>query len=174
MQSAVPLSDALDGSFKPLLRDSNAMIWRGRRGAGSAAASVLSVLLAKTPEDRYQTAAGLERDLRRCLAEWEAQGRTGEFPPGGNDTADRLLIPGKLYGRARDADAACRFRTHDENRRAPARARLGLFRHRQILRRERAAQGARSAARPFRFVPDRLCRTGKPRFNLEPLAVPAR
>ena len=30
-------------------------------------------LLAKTAEERYQTAAGLERDLRRCLAEWEAQ-----------------------------------------------------------------------------------------------------
>ena len=30
-------------------------------------------LLAKTAEDRYQTAAGVERDLRRCLAEWEAR-----------------------------------------------------------------------------------------------------
>ena len=30
-------------------------------------------LLAKTAEERYQTAAGVEGDLRRCLAEWEAQ-----------------------------------------------------------------------------------------------------
>ncbi len=29
-------------------------------------------LLAKTAEDRYQTAAGVEHDLRRCLAQWEA------------------------------------------------------------------------------------------------------
>src|SRR6267142_1729717 len=29
-------------------------------------------LLAKTAEERYQTAAGVEADLRRCLAEWEA------------------------------------------------------------------------------------------------------
>ena len=29
-------------------------------------------LLAKTAEDRYQTAAGLSVDLRKCLAEWEA------------------------------------------------------------------------------------------------------
>ena len=28
-------------------------------------------LLAKTAEERYQTAAGVEHDLRRCLAEWE-------------------------------------------------------------------------------------------------------
>jgi hypothetical protein len=27
-------------------------------------------LLAKTAEDRYQTAAGAEGDLQRCLAEW--------------------------------------------------------------------------------------------------------
>ena len=39
-------------------------------------------LLAKTAEERYQTAAGVERDLRRCLAEWEASGRIDDFPLG--------------------------------------------------------------------------------------------
>ena len=64
-------------------------------------------LLAKTAEDRYQTAAGLERDLRRCLAEWEARRRIDDFPLGEHDTPDRLLIPEKLYGRAaRDRDLA--------------------------------------------------------------------
>jgi hypothetical protein len=28
-------------------------------------------LLAKTGEERYQTAAGVEADLRSCLAEWD-------------------------------------------------------------------------------------------------------
>jgi hypothetical protein len=28
-------------------------------------------LLAKTAEERYQTAAGVEADLRMCLAAWE-------------------------------------------------------------------------------------------------------
>jgi hypothetical protein len=42
-------------------------------------------LLAKTAEDRYQTAAGLEADLRRCLAEWEARGRIEPFPLGAHD-----------------------------------------------------------------------------------------
>ena len=37
--------------------------------------AIIMKLLAKTAEDRYQTAAGVESDLRRCLAEWEAQGR---------------------------------------------------------------------------------------------------
>src|SRR5262249_9815773 len=50
-------------------------------------------------EERYQTAAGAERDLRRCLAEWETRGGIDEFPPGEHDTPDQLLIPEKLYGR---------------------------------------------------------------------------
>jgi len=37
--------------------------------------AIVSKLLAKTAEERYQTAAGLERDLGRCLAAWESQHR---------------------------------------------------------------------------------------------------
>lgn len=66
--------------------------------------AIIMKLLAKTPEERYQTAAGAESDLRRCLAEWETEGRIGEFAPGKHDTPDRLLIPEKLYGRAREID----------------------------------------------------------------------
>ncbi|MFX8624543.1 hypothetical protein ABTM07_20840, partial [Acinetobacter baumannii] len=61
-------------------------------------------LLAKTAEDRYQTAAAVERDLRRCLAHWEAEQRIDAFPLAENDTPDRLVIPEKLYGRAREID----------------------------------------------------------------------
>ena len=61
-------------------------------------------LLAKTAEERYQTASGVESDLRRCLAEWETQCRIDEFPLGQHDTPDRLLIPEKLYGRASEID----------------------------------------------------------------------
>jgi PAS domain S-box-containing protein len=61
-------------------------------------------LLAKTAEERYQTAAGLERDLRRCLAAWEAQHRIDAFPLGQQDTPDRLVIPEKLYGREREIE----------------------------------------------------------------------
>src|SRR5499433_471418 len=67
------------------------------------AVSVLIMkLLAKTAEERYQTATGVAHDLRRCLAEWEAEGRIGAFPLGAHDTPDRLLIPETLYGRARE------------------------------------------------------------------------
>ena len=61
-------------------------------------------LLAKTAEERYQTAAGAESDLRRCLAEWETRGDIDEFTLGEHDTPDRLLIPEKLYGRTAEID----------------------------------------------------------------------
>jgi PAS domain S-box-containing protein len=78
----------------------------GRLGSIPAALSNLVLkLLAKTAEERYQTAAGLERDLRRCLAEWENRGRIDEFALGEHDISDRLLIPEKLYGREREVDS---------------------------------------------------------------------
>jgi tetratricopeptide (TPR) repeat protein len=64
--------------------------------------AVILKLLAKTAEDRYQTAGGVERDLRRCLAEWEARGTIKAFPLGQRDMPGRLLIPEKLYGRERE------------------------------------------------------------------------
>jgi predicted ATPase/C4-dicarboxylate-specific signal transduction histidine kinase len=62
-------------------------------------------LLSKTAEERYQTAAGVESDLRRCLAEWESQGKISDFTPGHRDTPDRLRIPERLYGRDREIGA---------------------------------------------------------------------
>jgi hypothetical protein len=61
-------------------------------------------LLAKTAEDRYQTAAGVEHDLWRCVAESERHGRAVPFTLGERDTPDRLLIPEKLYGREREVE----------------------------------------------------------------------
>ena len=56
-------------------------------------------LLAKSAEERYQTAAGLEADLQHCLAEWEIKGRIDPFLLSAHDVTDRLLVPEKLYGR---------------------------------------------------------------------------
>jgi predicted ATPase/signal transduction histidine kinase len=61
--------------------------------------TIIMKLLAKAAEERYQTAGGLEADLRRCLAEWESHGRIDPFPLGARDAPDRLLIPERLYGR---------------------------------------------------------------------------
>src|SRR5262245_46727597 len=69
-----------------------------------AVSSIIMKLLAKTAEERYQTAAGVESDLRRCLAEWERHRRIDEFPLGEHDTPDRLLVPETLYGREREIE----------------------------------------------------------------------
>jgi PAS domain S-box-containing protein len=69
-----------------------------------AVSAIIMKLLAKTAEERYQTAAGAESDLRRCLTEWETQHRIDEFPLGEHDTPDRLMIPEKLYGRASEIE----------------------------------------------------------------------
>jgi predicted ATPase len=61
-------------------------------------------LLAKNAEERCQTAAGLEADLRRCLSEWQSHGRMDPFSLGTDDSSDRLLIPEKLYGREGEVD----------------------------------------------------------------------
>src|SRR5882762_3081617 len=62
-------------------------------------------LLAKNAEERYQSASGLEADLRQCLQEWESYGRIGPLLLGTHDIPDRLLIPEKLYGREREVNA---------------------------------------------------------------------
>ena len=45
---------------------------------------IIMKLLAKNAEERYQTAVGLETDLRRCLTEWESRERVNPFPLAGH------------------------------------------------------------------------------------------
>ena len=68
-------------------------------------AAIVMKLLAKTPEERYQTATGVEHDLRRCLAVLEAGDNMDMFALAERDRSDRLLIPERLYGRNDDIEA---------------------------------------------------------------------
>jgi len=65
-----------------------------------AIAEIVGKLLAKSPEERYQSARGAAADLARCLSEWEAGGHVTDFALGSRDIADRIAIPDSLYGRA--------------------------------------------------------------------------
>jgi PAS domain S-box-containing protein len=71
-------------------------------GVPMVLSAIVMKCLAKTAEDRYQSAAGLAADLKRCLAEWEANGRIERFVPGAHDIPDQLRIPETLYGRERE------------------------------------------------------------------------
>jgi predicted ATPase/signal transduction histidine kinase len=73
-------------------------------GVPGPLSAIVMKLLAKTAEERYQTAAGVEAALHGCLAKWESFGRIDPFPLGTQDVPDRLMIPEKLYGREREIE----------------------------------------------------------------------
>jgi len=63
-------------------------------------------LLAKPPAERYQSAHGLEADLRTCLACLDdASERETSFELGCHDVSSRFLIPDRLYGRQREVES---------------------------------------------------------------------
>ena len=59
-------------------------------------------LMAKSPDARYQSAAGIQADLTLCLFQLRETGQVRDFPIGADDFSLRLLIPEKLYGRESD------------------------------------------------------------------------
>ncbi len=60
---------------------------------------IVSKLMAKNAENRYQSAIGLKYDLETCLSEWQETGALTNFKIGERDLCDRFIIPEKLYGR---------------------------------------------------------------------------
>ncbi len=64
-----------------------------------AVSDIVMKLLAKTAEERYQSALGLKADLETCLSQLEVSGQISNFIPGQQDLSGQLLIPQKLYGR---------------------------------------------------------------------------
>src|SRR5262249_6749267 len=61
--------------------------------------AIIMKLLAKMPEERYQTATGVEKDLEKCLETLDSDGQIAPFPLGMQDVPDQLLISEKVYGR---------------------------------------------------------------------------
>jgi serine/threonine protein kinase len=68
-------------------------------GVPGPLSAIVMKLLAKTAEERYQTAAGVEADFRRCLAEWESHGRIEPFLLGAYDVSDLARLPRAYSGR---------------------------------------------------------------------------
>ena len=70
-----------------------------------AVSDIVLKLLAKVPDERYQSASGLAHDLERCLQQWRASGQIARFTLGAGDVSDRFLIPQRLYGRTAERAA---------------------------------------------------------------------
>jgi predicted ATPase/transcriptional regulator with GAF, ATPase, and Fis domain len=91
-------------------------------GVPAALSAVVMKLLAKSPEDRYQSASGLKADLERAEEAWRNGANGGvtagptagaaataaaatTFPLGQDDVPDRFTVPQRLYGRDNEVTA---------------------------------------------------------------------
>ena len=61
--------------------------------------AIVQKLLAKHPDDRYQSSYGLIRDLEACAESWRLYQRIERFPLGRADVPERFCVAQKLYGR---------------------------------------------------------------------------
>lgn len=64
-----------------------------------AIAQIITKLMAKNAEDRYQSAKGLQADFAHCLEQWKTTGAIAAFEIGRLDRLSQFNIPQKLYGR---------------------------------------------------------------------------
>jgi len=65
-------------------------------------ADIIIKLMAKNPDDRYQTARGIRYDLEICQQMLLDQNEISNFKLAKKDISDRFLIPEKLYGREQE------------------------------------------------------------------------
>jgi serine/threonine protein kinase len=106
-----------------------------RNDVPETVAGIILKLLSKTAEERYQTAAGLVADLRKCLTEWQSHKRISSFSLGRHDISDRLHMPEKLYGRDREIKTLLdAFDQVVTSRQAKPGAGVRLFWNREIFR----------------------------------------
>ncbi len=69
-----------------------------------ALSEIVMKLMAKTAQERYQSAWGVKADLEACLNQLQTQGEISEFPIAAKDISDKFQIPQKLYGREAEVE----------------------------------------------------------------------
>jgi len=69
---------------------------------------IVMKLMAKSPEERYQSALGIRRDFEICLDHLLTRGTVQPFPIAQSDWPDRITLPQKLYGRKAELDTLIR------------------------------------------------------------------
>lgn len=60
---------------------------------------IVMKLLAKSPEDRYQSSSGVAFDLSECRSKMDDKGWIESFQLATRDFLERLVLPSRLYGR---------------------------------------------------------------------------
>ncbi|GAB2902247.1 AAA family ATPase [Paraburkholderia jirisanensis] len=74
-------------------------------GIPAQVSAIVMKLLAKAPEERYQSAAGLAVDLGHCAAAWREWQAVAQFPLDLHNIAYYVKASQRLYGRAPELDA---------------------------------------------------------------------
>jgi predicted ATPase/serine phosphatase RsbU (regulator of sigma subunit)/tRNA A-37 threonylcarbamoyl transferase component Bud32 len=69
-----------------------------------AVSNIVMRLMAKTAEERYQSAFGIKADLEQCLRQLHTKGNISPFSLGYQDISDQFHIPQKLYGREAEVE----------------------------------------------------------------------
>ncbi|MBU7584998.1 MAG: AAA family ATPase [Nostoc sp. TH1S01] len=65
---------------------------------------IVSKLMAKNAEDRYQSTWGIKYDLEKCLSQLKETEQIANFPIAQSDVCDRFIVPDKLYGREAEVE----------------------------------------------------------------------
>jgi len=91
---------------------------------------IISKLMAKNAEERYQSSLGIKHDLEFCIGQLQTTGKIESFALGARDISDRFLIPEKLYGRETEVqsllDAFVSVASPQENQVSQGKAKLML------------------------------------------------
>ncbi len=139
-------ADALELVHSHLARDP-APVHQLEPGVPEAISDIVAKLMAKIPEDRYQSARGCAHDLRACQRQLESHGHVQRFILGEHDIVERFQIPSHLYGREHEQRA---LRSAAERVIAGARELLLVAGHpgigKSALVKELAAPGTRGRA----------------------------
>jgi PAS domain S-box-containing protein len=69
-----------------------------------AVSDIVMKLLAKTAEERYQSAWGIKADLQECLNQLQTKGTIEPFPLARQDFSEKFQISQKLYGREQELE----------------------------------------------------------------------
>ena len=70
----------------------------------SIISNIVMKLMAKTAEERYQSAWGVKVDLEECLNQLQTSGNISDFSLASSDISDKFQIPQKLYGREAEVE----------------------------------------------------------------------
>jgi predicted ATPase/HPt (histidine-containing phosphotransfer) domain-containing protein len=63
---------------------------------------IIAKLMAKDPDERYQSSLGIVSDLEQCQQRWRSAGSIATFSLGAHDVSERFAIPQKLFGREQE------------------------------------------------------------------------